>query len=781
MPEFIEIDGLLFTEGTLRVATEEYLDFRESEKYGEEYKWKIVEELQEWLESHEITTETIEELVDLIEELQPRGGPLVDWRQIQRLREFVDEDPTRAATALQDLLYGDDDLEGRLSYFRDLVPLGTDCLSLLITARDPSTYAPYKDSVFRDFLDIFHEGEVPSLGGVTDKLVLYGRVVREINRFFDRANLVDNPEPLHAQDFMYIVTQFPEARADTELALLQWVSTQLGGYKEDPQRFLEVIRDLPDAFLEDQMETYADRGKVARIRYQVIQAALQDTTVDLEGIKEQEKERYEKDILRRWDDFSILGQIYYNLFKHRVDRTLKDLVDFFADELGIRNTKTHIVSFQGPRNFVSPECWFALYPVDAESHREAYQLFLGLKPDGAEVGLIAGDHVQPDPAVEEKLVREKIPPHEVGVEEILERLKDLQPVFQELTQGEAEESEAPEHREIFDEIAHHLTRKGQVILSGPPGTGKTYLAHQFGEWWTHDQTDGPVSEGQLRTVTFHPSFSYEDFLEGLTAKPKDGTLTYEIQDGLLKKAAKEAQEAYEATGEDEEAPPYVLVLDEINRGNLPRILGETVTLLEFDKRLGRENETSIELAHSGEPFTLPPNLYLIGTMNTADRSIALIDAAIQRRFRTIPFPPDYEVLFDEFDFEGRADAEEAAGGESDRLRALQALSILALEHLNTRIRNSGSLGKGKQIGHSYLLGDSEIDDLVGKWKNDIFPLLEDYYFGEISRVQDEIFDGGGDALFDWERQRVKDFDEEDLIETFRSLLSLPSEEEGEEA
>jgi 5-methylcytosine-specific restriction protein B len=396
------------------------------------------------------------------------------------------------------------------------------------------------------------------------------------------------------------------------------------------------------------------------------------------------------------------------------------------------------------------------------------------------MGLFAGDEAVQGSPEDRHLDVTELTPHELGIEPIVSHLIQVKPRYQELTRGVDENDEAPEHQPIFDEIEDHLTVKGQLILSGPPGTGKTYMAQQFAQWWLRDQTNGPVTEGQLRTVTFHPSFSYEDFLEGLTAKPKDKGLSYEIEDGILKQIADEARQAYDKAGENEEASPYVLIVDEINRGNLPRILGETVTLLEFDKRLDRENETSIQLAHSGEAFTLPPNLYIIGTMNTADRSIALIDAAIQRRFRTIHFPPDYEVLLDEFGFESQADAEEAAQREEDRAGALQALSILALERINERIRQAGSLGKGKQIGHAYLLGETQLDYLVDKWRNDIFPLLEDYYFGQTARLREDIFDGGGEKLFDWELEQVRDFDADDLIETFRDLLGLHPESDATE-
>lgn len=782
MPQFLQIDGLRISEGSLRVAVDRYEEFKASEDYNEAYKWEILDEAHTWLEENELRTDTVGEFVDLIQDLQPQSGPLVDWSQVQRLRDFVEEDRTRAAAAIQDLLYGEGELHERITYFREMVALGTDCLAFMFAARDPEQFAPYKDRMFRDFLDIFHEGEVPSLGSVADKLTLYSRLLDQMADFLNEENILEDADALDVQDLMWSLTQKPDPRADVELELLHWLAVQLNGYQDDPDRLLDVISDLPDDFLEEEADLYQGKAKIRRVRYQVVQAALRGEEIDLEAVKQQEAAKYEKDILQSWTDFTILAQIYYDLFKHRVERIINDLASEVSDRLSLRNTKTHVVTFQGSQNFVTTGCWFALYPVEAETHRKAYQLFCRINAEGAIVGLYAGDEMQDIPEGDRRLDQRTLAPTELKFDTVISHFVELRPRYQQLTkEDEAEEDEVPDHRPVFDEIEDHLTVKGQVILYGPPGTGKTYMAQQFARWWLHDQTQTPVQDRQLRTVTFHPSFSYEDFLEGLTAKPTEDGLSYEIQDGLLKRAAKDAQRAYEKAGEDEEPAPYLLIIDEINRGNLPRILGETVTLLEFDKRLGRDNETSVQLAHSGDAFTLPPNLYIIGTMNTADRSIALIDAAIQRRFRSIHFPPDYDVLFDELGFEGRPDAQEAASSDADQLRALQALSILALEHINERIRNSGSLGKGKQIGHAYLLGGTEVGDLVGKWSNDILPLLEDYYFGQTARIRDEIFDGGGERLFDWELEQLRDFDAEDLIETFRDLLGAhPDTETPEE-
>ena len=168
-----------------------------------------------------------------------------------------------------------------------------------------------------------------------------------------------------------------------------------------------------------------------------------------------------------------------------------------------------------------------------------------------------------------------------------------------------------------------LEDKRQIIFQGPPGTGKTYVARKLARCLAG--IDGDVAEHRVRLVQFHPAYAYEDFVQGYRPTLVEGTAGFELRDGPLLQMAQRARD-------DECKAKHFLVIDEINRGNLAKVFGELYFLLEY-----REEE--MQLQYSNEPFSLPKNLFIIGTMNTADRSIALVDLALRRRFHFVEFHP----------------------------------------------------------------------------------------------------------------------------------------------
>ena len=248
---------------------------------------------------------------------------------------------------------------------------------------------------------------------------------------------------------------------------------------------------------------------------------------------------------------------------------------------------------------------------------------------------------------------------------------------------------------------HAINRKGQTIIQGPPGTGKTFIAEKLAK---HLIGSG---DGFSDIIQFHPAYTYEDFIEGLRPTTQNGQLTYSIVPGRFLEFCKQA-EACEDT--------CVLIIDEINRANLSQVFGELMYLLD-----DRQNTQRFITLASGQLFRIPTNVRIIGTMNTADRSIALVDNALRRRFAFIPVYPNYEVL-------RQYHHREKTNFPVDKLTSI-------LEDVNRAINN-----KHYKLGISFFLAKTLAEDIQDIWQMEIEPYLEEYFFDNLEKMDEFLWD-----------------------------------------
>ena len=343
-----------------------------------------------------------------------------------------------------------------------------------------------------------------------------------------------------------------------------------------------------------------------------------------------------------------------------------------------------------------------------------------------------------------KFSEQKWSPQASGIEIKETILPELRKMWNKLINGE----ENSKTSDGGDEETMKKEFDKNVIFYGPPGTGKTYttakkavaICDNVAEEDLTNYTEVMKRYNKLKEnnriefITFHQSYGYEEFIEGIkpvvsneddeSDSENSQEIKYEIVDGIFKKFCDEARKA-----QDKENNEYVFIIDEINRGNISKIFGELITLIETTKRAGKEECISTKLPYSKEEFTVPDNVYIIGTMNTADRSIALMDTALRRRFYFEEMLPNYDLLKDIF-------VEDE--GVKVNIGAMLKVINERIEYLYDREHT---------IGHAVFLElkeNNNIDKLENIFKKSVIPLLQEYFYEDYEKIRIVLGDNAKD-------------------------------------
>lgn len=679
----LELLNQKYDDSYLEIALEQYLRFKQTDAYEEQYKYDALEELNHIISEKTISQENIVDVIKIYQKHNPQTGSFVHWSSLKDLLDFTEVKPERASYLLNRLFDDNLPLKDRIEEFynegkayNSIVKFGTPLFGYLLAGYNRKEYPIYKDGVFNEFIKALQIEEKPV--NISDKYELYDRLCHEI-----RDLLRESGEPqagvLDAQDFTYCISGYDGLKVNIAVSYLHNSAKRLHNFKGNPSEFLEVIKQLDRTYLQTQHSNYKNTEKVNRIRYEILDAILSGQDPSLEDVQKIEKRvsrDYEKDILHAWNDFTILFPIYYNQYKEKIKSEMKKIHavirDTFKDQ-SFHKDKA-IFDFMGPQNFGSSRCWLAVYPTEKKSHKEAAQLFLMIDEVNIAYGYNLGSGLKGQTPIDDLEIDHEI--HDFSYDKMISKYKEVYPQFQEenainaVMDGDGQEGTVPgvntvepeqidipdldnmpleipevnfaneiqvnnlyfsNLETILQQTKTALKNRKHIIFTGPPGTGKSKLAKAICE----------QLEVEYRMATGSSDWSTFDTIGGYRPK-KDGDLYF--SPGLFLNCFKD-QISHQPMNQ-------WLIIDEINRADIDKafgplfsaLAGDPVTLT-FQSESGRpvvlrpqEENEDLQSINDYE-YVIPKDWRMIGTMNTLDKaSLYEMSYAFMRRFAFIPVP-----------------------------------------------------------------------------------------------------------------------------------------------
>lgn len=487
----------------------------------------------------------------------------------------------------------------------------------------------------------------------------------------------------------------------------------------------DKINELNEIELKKLDYEYKQRKDITKqpvvwLRSSIVEKLLQNEKINdevISGIKNEITQKFEKNVFKAWtSSFRVLYQLIFSKYKENTEVYFHKLIDNIRLRLGIKDiTKTNLVHFDGAQNQGYDEIWFAIYNKTHKSQKHAYQLYFSIK-NGIRYGL---KHM--DVKTKDNIITSD----KMSYKDLIELYSSVKEKI--INDNSMEKAMITDYVDILEE-------RKQIILQGPPGTGKTRLAKQISRFIINRETQPFISDlkNNVKLIQFHPSYNYEDFVRGIVAKTNENNqIEYIVEDKTLGQFAKLANEEY--LDKKDDAQEFILIIDEINRADLSSVLGELIYALEYRN----EPVNSMYEIDGSRELTLPANLYIIGTMNTADRSIGHIDYAIRRRFVFCDVLSDKNIL-------------ESYPKGNILFEIIE--QIFTKDYISPEFEISDIM-----IGHSYFItnsdndennsdNDENIDELSKKFIYQVLPLIKEYFKDGIFHSKPEI--KLGDKNFD---------------------------------